>query len=254
MKDGVLPRRGIAPRAKYADEEGSTPRDFPAPGGPHRVYVAVTNHCNRACPWCSTCSSPAGDSWLSMEGYIKSFPDKGPFEIHLEGGEPTLHPLFRQFIAAALADPRCVRVMVCANGSTIPQEAGEMGRWVDSLGGPVAIKLSINHHLLERGPGLMDLAVALARVMEARGLALVINVRLRKGVAGDDAAVRSAVREAGLLPLSNVFFLRRYGLAANEMGWDPPILVGDNFRMVNPDGAIFGPDLTARSEAMRRLP
>ena len=125
-----------------------------------------------------------------------------------------------------------------------------------SLGTPLTIKLSINHHLLERDPGLLELAVALAyeRTLERE---LVINVRLRRGVADDDRAVRDAVEAAGLLPHSNVFFLQRYGFAADEETWDEPFVVAGmtaRFAMVNPDGARFGPTLVARSEAMRVLP
>ena len=79
------------------------------------------------------------------------------------------------------------------------------------------------------------------------------NVRLRKGMDGD-ARVVEAVRDAGLLPHANVFFLRRYGLASHQLDWDPPAWAGYNFTMVNPDGRLFGPDFVASSEAMRWLP
>jgi hypothetical protein len=83
---------------------------------------------------------------------------------------------------------------------------------------------------------------------------LVINVRLRRGYEDDDRRVREAVEAAGLAPISNIFFLQRYGFAAAEDGWDPPRPVWDRFVLVNPDGKTYGPDLIARSEAMRVLP
>ncbi|MFN7143403.1 MAG: radical SAM protein, partial [Myxococcota bacterium] len=73
-------------------------------------------------------------------------------------------------------------------------------------------------------------------------------------VADDDAAVLAAVRDAGLLPHANVFFLQRYGFAAHEAAWDPPFAVADRFTLVNPDGSAHGTDLVGRSEAMRALP
>ena len=63
----------------------------------------------------------------------------------------------------------------------------------------------------------------------------------------------SAVERAGLVPNANIFFLQRYGFASEEDGWELPAPVWDNFRLVNPDGRIFGPDLLARSEGMRQL-
>ena len=236
------------------DAEGSIPKDSPTADGPHRVYVAATNHCNRSCPWCSTCSSPEGNTWLGMEEYRKSFPQEGEFEIHLEGGEPTLHPRFFDFVDIASAEQRCRRVIICTNGTTLPRDRDRLTRWVLRLGPKGGIKLSINHHLLEHDPGLIELARRLGAIMKESGRTLVINARLRKGVANDDAAVRNAIREGGLLPWANIFFLRRYGFAENEKDWDLPILVGHNFRMVNPDGVIFGSALAERSEAMRNLP
>jgi hypothetical protein len=79
-------------------------------------------------------------------------------------------------------------------------------------------------------------------------------VRLRRGYADDDREVYRVVEEAGLLPHSNVFYLQRYGFAAEESGWALPAPVSDRFALVNPDGQIYGPDLLARSEGMRRLP
>jgi hypothetical protein len=79
-------------------------------------------------------------------------------------------------------------------------------------------------------------------------------VRLRRGYADDDRQVRARVEAAGLLPWANVFYLQRYGLASDQTGWDPPAPVWHNFTLVNPDGSSFGPDLLARSEAMRALP
>jgi hypothetical protein len=62
------------------------------------------------------------------------------------------------------------------------------------------------------------------------------------------------VEDAGLMPVSNVFYLQRYGFASEEADWEPPSPVWHEFSLVNPDGRIFGPDLIARSEAMRVLP
>jgi hypothetical protein len=82
----------------------------------------------------------------------------------------------------------------------------------------------------------------------------VLNVRLRRGYDNDDHRVRDAVESAGLLPNANIFYLQRYGFASDEANWELPAPVWDKFTLLNPDGQTFGPDLIARSEAMRRLP
>jgi len=236
--------------------DAAPPLDHPTPGRPHRVYAAITNHCNRACPWCSTCSSGAGSTWLSIAALAAHLPASGPFELQLEGGEPTLHRAFWELVALARGHPRCARLVLCTNGVALPRSPAPLAHWLRRLGAPLTVKLSVNHHLLERDAGLLELAARLRDAVSAQGSErlLVLNVRLRRGVASDDAAVVEAVTRAGLLEHANVFFLQRYGFAAEASGWDPPFLVGHHFTLVNPDGTSHGQDLIGRSEAMRSLP
>ena len=231
------------------------PLDHPTPERPHRVYVAVTNRCNRRCPWCSTCSTPEGRTFLDLAEYRASFPREGRFQVQLEGGEPTLHPRFIELVRIARAEPRCDHVVVCTNGVLVPRSPAALRAWLQALGAPLTIKLSVNHHLLAHDQGLLPLCVALRDTLAEMGgdRLLVVNVRLRRGVDDDDRAVRDAVEGAALGEHANVFFLQAYGFAATEAEWDPPRPVSDRFTLVNPDGRILGPDLIARSEAMRRL-
>jgi hypothetical protein len=137
----------------------------------------------------------------------------------------------------------------------LPRGRERLRAWLERLGAPLTLKLSLNHHLLDADAGLLALAALMRELFAELGGAreLVFNVRLRRGVAHDDARVRKAVADAGLEPQSNVFFLQRYGFASGETSWEAPFLAGTNFRLVNPDGRVFGPDLVARSEAMRSL-
>ncbi len=234
---------------------GALPHDRPTPERPFRLYVALTNHCNRACPWCSTCSSPKGSVYLGLAALRDAFPTDGAFELQLEGGEPTVHPLFWEMVELGRATPNCTRVVVVSNGVVLPRDDAGIAAWLDRFGAPGTIKLSINHHLLERDEGLLDLAQRLQRLISVRGgdLELVLNVRLRRGAADDDAWVVERVRAAGLIGRANVFHLQRYGYAAKRKDWDLPFIVGANFDLLNPDGSHHGVDLTARSEGMRGL-
>lgn len=231
------------------------PLDHPHAARPRRVYAALTNHCNRSCPWCSTCSSPAGGTWLDLAALKALIPAEGPFELQLEGGEPTLHPRFWEFVALGRAEPRCTRLVLCTNGVVLPRSPEKLEGWLARLGEPLTLKLSFNHHLLDADPGLTALCLGVRDALAGLGgdRRFVLNVRLRRGVEDDDARVRRAVEEAGLLPHSNVFFLQRYGFAAGESSWDPPFTVSDRFDLLNPDGTSYGPDLVARSEGMREL-
>lgn len=235
---------------------GTLPRDRPSEERPHRVYVATTNHCNRACPWCSTCSSPRGSVWIGLAEYLACFPCcDDNFEVQLEGGEPTVHPQFFELVTLARQNPRCTRVIVVSNGVVLPREPEPLRDWLERLGAPLTFKLSINHHLLARDRDLLELAAGIRDAFTQLGgeRELVLNVRLRPDAPGGDAWVQEAVREAGLLALANVFALQAYGFA-RDRSWETPFVVGTNFTLVNPDGSTHGPDLVARSEAMRVLP
>lgn len=234
----------------------AAPLDHPTPDRPHRVYVALTNHCNRACPWCSTCSSPRGTTFLAVEQFAAALPAGGSFQVQLEGGEPTVHPDFWSFVETSRAHPRCDRLILCTNGAVLPRDRARLVGWLHRLGEPLTVKLSVNHHLLDHDPGLIALAAATRDALAQLGgdRELVLNVRLRRGRDDDDGRVRAAVAAAGLLPQANVFFLQAYGLARGEPGWEPPLPVSDRFTLVNPDGRAFGPDLISRSEAMRAMP
>src|SRR5512135_1787640 len=113
------------------------PLDHPTPDRPHRVYFALTNCCNRECPWCSTCSSPRGRTWLSVANFIARLPAAGLFQVQLEGGEPTIHPQFFELVRIAREHPRCTHLVICTNGVVLPREAGELRAWLLRLGAPL---------------------------------------------------------------------------------------------------------------------
>ncbi|HPC83580.1 MAG TPA: radical SAM protein [Thermoanaerobaculaceae bacterium] len=229
--------------------------DRPTPDRPIRLYVAITNACNRGCPWCSACARIKGRTFLSPERFRELLPAEGAFQVQLEGGEPLCHPDFWSFVEIARAHPGCQRLVLCTNGTLLPRRPRGLLVWLGKLGTPLSIKLSFNHFLLERDPHLVQLATLLRDLMGRNPeRALVINVRRRRGVAGDDQAVVDLVERAGLLPFANIFYLQRYGNAARELDWEAPRVEWDNFRLINPDGRVFGPDLVARAEAMRLLP
>jgi hypothetical protein len=200
------------------------PLDHPTPDRAHRIYFALTNACNRDCPWCSTCSSTRGSTYLTLAAFHAALPREGAFQVQLEGGEPTVHPDFLDFVDAARAERRCERIVVCTNGVRMPRQSDKLRRWLERLGAPLTLKLSLNHFLLDTDAGLIDLARATRDAMSDLGgdRLFVLNVRLRRGYENDDARVREAVEKAGLLPHANVFFLQRYGFAAEESSWDPP--------------------------------
>ncbi len=243
---------GLLECSSRADMMPVVPLDHPTPDRDHRVYIALTNSCNRSCPWCSTCSSPAGDAWIAEETFLASLPKDREYQLQLEGGEPTIHPGFWSYVALAREDARCTHLVICTNGVVIPRDLRRMQAWIERLGEPLTLKVSINHHLIEHDPGHIEMTKMLRDLFEELGgcRLLVLNVRLRPG---RDSWVREAVEDAGLMHCANIFQLQRYGFASGESTWNPPAPVWNAFTLVNPDGRTFGQDLIARSEGMREL-
>jgi MoaA/NifB/PqqE/SkfB family radical SAM enzyme len=193
---------------------------------------------------------------MSSKQFAATLPTEGSFQVQLEGGEPTIHPDFWDFVSIARSHPRCTHLVVCTNGVVLPRTVDALRDWTLRLGAPLTVKLSFNHHLLDHDRGLIGLATCLRDVFVNLGgeRLFVINVRLRRGYEDDDRRVREVVEQAGLLPHANVFYLQRYGFADDESDWELPAPVSDRFTLFNPDGQSYGPDLIARSEAMRILP
>ena len=149
--------------------------------------------------------------------FVQLLPAHGPFQVQIEGGEPLCHPEFWEFVRVARAHPGCHRLVLCTNGTLLPRKPRGLLVWLERLGTPFTLKLSLNHFLLERDPHLIELATLLRDLMGRNPeRSLVVNVRRRRAVHDDDRAVVEAVERAGLLPFANVFFLQRYGNASCE--------------------------------------
>ena len=233
----------------------NTPRDHPYQDRPHRIYVALTNHCNRSCPWCSMYSSPKGSTYISRQQLLSVLPEDKTFELQLEGGEPTTHKYFWDFVSLALENQNCSRLIVCTNGTRLPRVRDKLSAWLSRLGQSFTIKVSINHHLYQRDRRIFELASLLAELLPLSDSSknLVLNVRLREGSLYDESVIRWQIKDLGLEPWANIFYLQKYGLASNQSDWKEPFVVGENFSLYNPDGRNFGVDLVSRSEAMKEL-
>jgi hypothetical protein len=239
--------------------------DAPFSGRDFRLYVAVTNKCNRACPFCSVYSSPSGTTFITLEQVLANVPRKGAYQVQLEGGEPFLHPGIEGMAARFSRDERCTRIIISTNGTLFPfkvsngaidKEASRLAlrSFFSRFPAHMTLKVSVNHHLLEHDPLLFEKAAFLQECTAGTGIDLVFNLRRRNDPAcGRDEALERAIDEHGLRCATNSFFLQRYGRNSHDEAAEPPYIVGTNWCAVNPDGTSWGIDLISRSEAMWRL-
>lgn len=190
-----------------------------------RLYFALTNHCNRSCAPCSCFSRPERSSFLSLAKFTALLPQNEEYEIQLEGGEPMLHPDWKEMIAVANTSGRCQRMTIGTNGSllpfvytdqaenTEPAEAEttrdnrtnnqgqkallDQARSVENLLGffrqlptPFVLKVSINHYLYQEDTKIFAKAILLRQVFEIlqaeSDYRLIFNVRLRRTASNSD--------------------------------------------------------------------
>ncbi|MBN2153308.1 MAG: radical SAM protein [Candidatus Lokiarchaeota archaeon] len=239
--------------------------DAPFDGRDYRLYVAVTNRCNLACPFCSTYSAPTGTTFITLGQVLAHVPREGKYQVQFEGGEPLLHPDIGEFTMHFSHEERCTRIIISTNGSLFPFKLA--GKKIDENASRVALrsffsrfparmtlKVSLNHHLLGHDPLLFEKAAFLLKCTAGTGIDLIFNLRKRNDpAAGHDEALERAIDEHGLRGATNSFFLQRYGRNSNDENAEHPFIVGTNWCTVNPDGSAWGIDLIGRSEAMRRL-
>lgn len=87
--------------------------------------LEITEHCNLTCPVCYADSSPSGkhrsleEVKRGIDTLVKA--EGEPDVLQLSGGEPTLHPQFREIVEYALAQP--IRyVMINTNGIPLARD------------------------------------------------------------------------------------------------------------------------------------
>ena len=84
------------------------------------MYIQITNRCNALCPHCSlSCTKKGSD--MTRDNFIKALTivrDSGDC-IVLGGGEPTIHPLFWDFLGLALSFDDDSTLWLATNGSQV---------------------------------------------------------------------------------------------------------------------------------------
>ncbi len=222
-----------------------------------RFYLAITNSCNRECEFCSMYSRPGLETHMSLEWIHDKFDDiKQDFEVQLEGGEPMVHPDWSSIFLYFNDHDKCKKIIITTNATKLPRSVNGFVEYFKMFKKPFVFKPSVNHHLLERDPHLLDKCENMKKALEKfPNGSLLINVRRRKGVENDDMAIVHELTKRGLTPNANIFFIQRYGFASNKEEYDLPFIIENpmDFHLYSPDGFDFGHDLIVRSSHMKDL-
>ncbi len=147
-----------------------------------KVYLEITNVCNRSCAFCpGTGRAPGFLSEADFRTLIdKLRPWTDYLYFHLMG-EPLLHPLLGRFLA--LAGERGFRVILTTNGTLLPQAEQTL------LAAPALHKLNLSLHSFEANDGgSLDDYVNQCAVFGAKAAAAGILVNFR--LWNEDSAAR----------------------------------------------------------------
>jgi radical SAM protein with 4Fe4S-binding SPASM domain len=107
-----------------------------------RVYLEITNVCNRSCRFCPGTARPAKmltpQEFRLLAGRLRPYSDY--LYLHVMG-EPLLHPQLPELLA--IAGELGFRVMLTTNGTLLPARQDEL------LAAPALCKLSVSLHSFE---------------------------------------------------------------------------------------------------------
>lgn len=159
------------------DDTGSTFAEFVAP-----LYVAweITHHCNARCLHCYSNSGPEADPNKALPldaalSLIDQLADAGVLVLAFSGGEPLMHPHWKELVGHAVQ--RGLNVNVGSNGSCITPRNADTLRAL----GVKSVTISIDSHVPEvhdkfrRLKGLHAKALTAVRLLVARNIRVVVG-------------------------------------------------------------------------------
>lgn len=152
-----------------------------------KVYLEITNVCNRACAFCPGTNRAPG--FLSEADFARLLDKLRPWTEYLYFhlmGEPLLHPELGRFLA--LAGERGFRVILTTNGTLLDRVGPAL------LAAPALHKVNLSLHSFEANDGTaledyVNLCAAFGAKAAARGI--LVNFRLWNG----DSATRTGWNE-----------------------------------------------------------
>ena len=160
------------------------------------AIVEINDACNLSCPVCFADSAvgrgghrPLAEVEAMLDAVVRA--EGEPDLVQLSGGEPTIHPLFWEIIAAARARP-IRHLMINTNGVRIAQEDGFAER-LAAIGPGFEVYLQFDSLddealLALRGARLGRIRRQALERLEAAGVSTTLVCAVRAGVNDDEAA------------------------------------------------------------------
>lgn len=97
---------------------------------PRQLTLAITSACNLQCQHCWIECSPSGAvkqvEVARLQKLLSELPALGVSELCLTGGEPLLHPHWREILAACCQNPAINKIVLQTNGTLISAEVARL--------------------------------------------------------------------------------------------------------------------------------
>jgi len=145
---------------------------------PRQLTLSLTSACNLQCQHCWIECSPAGPvdqvGLSGLQGLVREFSLLGVTELCLTGGEPLLHPQWREILSACCQTPGIDKVVLQTNGTLISARVAKLLSAAPYAKLQFQVSLdgcSVATHDLIRGGGSLDLAMKGLRCLVDDGLA-----------------------------------------------------------------------------------
>ena len=125
-----------------------------------RLYINLTNKCNRKCPFCFMWSGPNNNIFMDQNTYKNIITgyniDNEQFDIQLGGGEPLLHPQFFDYVDFACTQPLIKTVIIDTNGVILDDYIKTLFRLSQKYHKTIILKISVNYSLIEQDPSYLQ--------------------------------------------------------------------------------------------------
>lgn len=144
---------------------------------PTRVEIELTEKCNLQCMFCYNSQEPLIST--NYTEIINRLESQRVLEVVLTGGEPTLHPNFKEILS--LCSHKFAKVMVQTNGTLIDDDLADWIKSKDTYGVNISIHGSKSiHDKLTCNQGSYDLAISAVKRLLDRNVRTASNFVLTK--------------------------------------------------------------------------
>jgi len=218
----------------------------------NRIYLSLTNKCNRECDFCAMYSSPSKNTFLSFDKYQEIIDGiDGSYELQLEGGEPFLNNNLYLFMEYARSTDQCNKIIISTNGVLLKKHLQRLTDFVKFTNIPILIKRSINDYLYNVDNNIFKESRDLYLATEfIENFDIRFNVRLKH----DDNTTIDLLKKYKIHKHSDIYYLQNYG-RLDDSTYEKPFINQniENFYLYSTDGIDFKHDLIGRSEHEKQL-